>query len=294
MWRVALATLVAGCNQVLGLEETAPTDAGVLADRDGDGVADIVDNCPDDANEMQRDVDGDGIGDACDNCPIISNPRQENNGELGMQDRVGDVCDPAPRGSLDCLLLLDVFADPNEFAVHWDVQPPASVVTPSAGAVLVAASPGFVSVMSKDLGVEVDAIEALTVKPDLYDGVAALAASTSGDLKSGLLCSLTAASTGGTLAAQIGTNPANFNQLSSDPVDHTLVLRLESTPAPASGTALQCRADFGVAVATARAYTGTTFPIGALDGVFVQGNALIIHAVAMYGQASPCPAPIIR
>ncbi len=37
-----------------------------LIDRDGDGVADDSDNCPSDANSDQTDTDGDGIGDACD------------------------------------------------------------------------------------------------------------------------------------------------------------------------------------------------------------------------------------
>ncbi len=35
-------------------------------DRDGDGVADPLDNCPDVPNPDQRDRDGDGPGDACD------------------------------------------------------------------------------------------------------------------------------------------------------------------------------------------------------------------------------------
>ena len=36
------------------------------ADSDGDGVADAVDNCPQDPNPGQADLDGDGEGDACD------------------------------------------------------------------------------------------------------------------------------------------------------------------------------------------------------------------------------------
>jgi hypothetical protein len=34
-------------------------------DRDGDGVADAADNCPDVANVNQYDTDGDGSGDRC-------------------------------------------------------------------------------------------------------------------------------------------------------------------------------------------------------------------------------------
>ena len=34
-------------------------------DRDGDGVADVQDNCPDVPNRMQGDRDGDGRGDRC-------------------------------------------------------------------------------------------------------------------------------------------------------------------------------------------------------------------------------------
>ena len=37
-----------------------------IADSDGDGVDDDLDNCPDDANSDQTDTDGDGEGDACD------------------------------------------------------------------------------------------------------------------------------------------------------------------------------------------------------------------------------------
>jgi len=45
-----------------------------LADGDADGVADIVDNCPDVYNPDQENFDGDDWGDACDNCPTVATP----------------------------------------------------------------------------------------------------------------------------------------------------------------------------------------------------------------------------
>lgn len=39
-------------------------------DGDGDGVEELVDNCPGLYNPAQTDIDGDGYGDACDACPI--------------------------------------------------------------------------------------------------------------------------------------------------------------------------------------------------------------------------------
>jgi hypothetical protein len=57
-------------------------------DIDGDGIADVKDNCPDAYNKTQTDSDGDGVGDACDNCPFIQNPLQEDSNNDGF----GDVC----------------------------------------------------------------------------------------------------------------------------------------------------------------------------------------------------------
>jgi len=44
----------------------------MVFDLDGDGVADIDDNCPTVANPDQADSDGDGVGDACDVCPNVA------------------------------------------------------------------------------------------------------------------------------------------------------------------------------------------------------------------------------
>ncbi len=80
-----------------------------IADRDGDGVSDVCDNCRIVPNATQLDTDNDGLGDECDvcpldrfndpdgdnvcqaddNCPIDSNPDQAD----GDGDGTGDVCE---------------------------------------------------------------------------------------------------------------------------------------------------------------------------------------------------------
>jgi len=56
------------------------TDGGeaivVTVDTDGDGTADLLDNCPATVNADQADTDGDGVGDACDGCPNDADKRE--------------------------------------------------------------------------------------------------------------------------------------------------------------------------------------------------------------------------
>ena len=83
-------------------------NVGPPPDSDGDGIPDVLDNCPSIPNEDQADADSDGVGDACndaqdrdgdewadglDNCADIANPGQED----ADGDRFGDVCDAYPQ-----------------------------------------------------------------------------------------------------------------------------------------------------------------------------------------------------
>lgn len=96
-----------------------------MIDRDGDGIQDPDDNCPNFPNPAQVDQDGDGLGDMCDrcvhdpmndsdgdgvcdfdangrldNCPYVPNPTQTNcneDSEIAEGAEVlGDACEPVP------------------------------------------------------------------------------------------------------------------------------------------------------------------------------------------------------
>jgi len=60
-----------------------------LSDADDDGIIDVNDNCPYNANPDQIDTDVDTFGDSCDNCIEVANPAQED----ADSDGVGDSCD---------------------------------------------------------------------------------------------------------------------------------------------------------------------------------------------------------
>jgi hypothetical protein len=102
--------------------DAAPPDA--RPDKDGDGVADPEDNCPEDLNPDQAncdgdaqgdvcdessdgpDLDGDRVADACDNCPSKANQEQETEMD---DDEVGDACDPRPTEGGDTIAYFDGF-----------------------------------------------------------------------------------------------------------------------------------------------------------------------------------------
>ncbi|MFN7967434.1 MAG: thrombospondin type 3 repeat-containing protein [Acidobacteriota bacterium] len=88
------------------------------ADLDGDGVANLVDNCRQLANPNQADLDGDGVGDACDVCPGLDDPAQKD----FDADGVGDRCDCAPfnAASIDVAEVAGVSFASDKTTLSWD------------------------------------------------------------------------------------------------------------------------------------------------------------------------------
>ncbi len=66
-------------------------------DTDHDGICQYEDNCPQDRNTSQADRDGDGVADACDLCPDHPEPTGDMDG-----DGAGDICD-ADRDGDTCI-----------------------------------------------------------------------------------------------------------------------------------------------------------------------------------------------
>ena len=85
-----LRALAASAGQALTYT-CAPPGSGTRAgrDRDEDGRADGLDNCPAVKNASQGDGDADGVGNSCDNCSAVANASQ---GDADA-DGIGDACD---------------------------------------------------------------------------------------------------------------------------------------------------------------------------------------------------------
>jgi hypothetical protein len=119
---IGLATALASC----GFRPAAGPDGDVVrdspldrpGDRDGDGVPDDVDNCPDVANPDQANEDGDDRGDACDLCPHLAGtvPGTDDDDD---HDGIGNQCDP--RVGPDQLIVFLPFNDPSELD-HFEIR----------------------------------------------------------------------------------------------------------------------------------------------------------------------------
>ena len=78
----------------------------IPTDRDNDGVLNIDDNCPDDANSDQEDIDGDLIGDACDPCNNLVYVLGNSNGDVILENTYDPAID-----IFDILMLSDYLDD---------------------------------------------------------------------------------------------------------------------------------------------------------------------------------------
>ena len=65
---IALVQQLNDCCESPVFQANAELILDMPIDRDGDGINNLEDNCPDDENTAQEDIDDDQIGDVCDPC----------------------------------------------------------------------------------------------------------------------------------------------------------------------------------------------------------------------------------
>lgn len=302
MWRLGLVFGLAGCNQVFEVHNTVVLDA--LLDTDGDGVPDVYDNCPMVANPTQSDLDCDKVGDACDNCPLVSNLDQAD----FDGDGVGDQCDPHPKSASDCLVVVDTFRDPSQFAANWTVlHDPADTpeVTPASGAVcglggaplqttaiqLVPHAGFSVGVVAKGFTGPV-AIDALGTDL-LTTGFVGVVAEEP-DLSNGFRCQLNVTNLWNVVEQNGGIMYYPSNLVPAEALGDGFLLRLAVTPTSGNNVNVSCRVDFGISVATIQALWPDPGLAGS-PGVVADVDPVTVEAIALYAQVpTGCPAPIMR
>ena len=90
-------------------------------DADGDGVPDVVDNCPSLPNPDQTNSDRDRFGDACDNCPYLPNNDQADRDGDGVGDRCAtDVNHDGYTDEADLALLIAAFGGAYDARCDFD------------------------------------------------------------------------------------------------------------------------------------------------------------------------------
>ena len=109
------------CPHVTDVDQADSDGDGVgdaCQDRDGDGMIDADDPCPEVAPGAEGDSDGDGVADADDNCRCAPNADQHN---LDA-DAAGDACDPDRDGDLvpDDVDNCDLAANPDQADADGD------------------------------------------------------------------------------------------------------------------------------------------------------------------------------
>ena len=93
-----------------------------MTDTDGDGVLDVVDNCPDLANPDQADCDGDGYGDAC----AIADGLSQDCNENGIPDECEGDCNGNGNPD-DCDIDEGISTDCDENGIPDECDPDCNV-----------------------------------------------------------------------------------------------------------------------------------------------------------------------
>jgi hypothetical protein len=116
-----------------------PLDDGVEPDSDGDGRGDACDPCPLDGDDVCRarlgDRDADGVPDGIDSCPALSNPDQADRDDDGRGDAC-DFCTAENAGISPCPLAIAALRN-HEAAEH----PPRQALIELDGALVTALRP---------------------------------------------------------------------------------------------------------------------------------------------------------
>ena len=149
--RLAVAALLAGCNQIYGLDPTTVVDAGPFIDLDLDGVADSADRCLAPVRDEMDDLDADGVRAKDDPCPMGVGSANADG------DALPDVCDPFPSAGGDRLRCYMSFGSTELNARLWKLRGTATEWTSREGE-LYAGIPandvtsGFVSTLDLEVG----------------------------------------------------------------------------------------------------------------------------------------------
>jgi hypothetical protein len=95
--------MVTGDSGVDAMTVDGPPD-----DVDGDGVKNVMDNCPNKANTNQANEDSDMFGDVCDPCPPFGGAADNMDSD---GDGVGNSCDPSQTTGGNAIAMFTGFAD---------------------------------------------------------------------------------------------------------------------------------------------------------------------------------------
>jgi hypothetical protein len=296
--------LTTACNQLYDIE---PTKLDMAVDTDGDRLFDAEDNCPTVANRDQVDFDGDEVGDACDNCPLYANTLQLNDGEpVAERDEVGDDCDPNPTAGIDCLVLIDRFADAASLTTNWELLGAGSDPPPTlehAGDHIVFTPKGTnrpAFMLARHEGARLVgrfSVNAIGAWQPIGTYAEAMTAADVTDATRYLSCGLQRNSADSFATYVRFQITSTMSQISAGVVSGPSV-RSELTVRLGVDRGVQDVARCGVKWGVADGVASTANPMTALPaggaGILALNDAVQIRAVALYETRAACPAPIVR